>query len=303
MFPACAAALSVLMAAQAGASGEPSRVASAKPAPAPMVQELVLEGLSPKPKIVERKTDTYGTVTIDHEKHLDLRAPCARCHDPGPVTKIEFKPKIAHQRCIGCHKERQAGPSHCMGCHVKPVQTKAVAEAAPEDDAAGEKPIVAWAAANVASTKPITTVSLRSSPRHAFGIGFVAGDGVGFSLRIATRGQRFMRAYTAERVSSASASRILTTLDLGLAHTPSPRWSAFVAGVVGFDAQDAPDAAFAPALGLRVGAEWAPPERWPVGSVFLTLAAIQDLEFRSYGFPTEGPRVYATVGTAFWRRE
>jgi hypothetical protein len=299
MLPACAAALSVLIAAQAGAQGEPARVASAKPAPAPLIQELVLEGLSPKPLVVERKTDTYGTVTIDHEKHLQLRAPCQRCHDPGPVTKIDFKPKIAHQRCIGCHKELQAGPSHCMGCHVKTVPSKALADAAPE----GSTDKVVVASMTPAPKAPLETVSLRPSSRHAFGVGLVAGDGIGFSLRISTRGERFFRAYTAERLSSGGSSRFLTTLDLGVAHSPVPHWTAFAVGVVGVDAQDQPDAGFAPALGLRVGAEWTPPDGWPISSVYLSLSAIDDLGFRSYGYPTDGLRVFGTIGTGIWRRD
>lgn len=87
--------------------------------PQQQVLDATAQALPPAPTLVVRKTRYYGTVTFDHRGHLARRAPCASCHGVGQVTKIEFTPKEAHDRCIGCHREEQAGPTACKDCHVK----------------------------------------------------------------------------------------------------------------------------------------------------------------------------------------
>ena len=77
----------------------PGAVAGAQPQASP-----------PPPEVVVLET-YYGTVTLDHRAHLAMEAPCSGCHDPGAVSKIKFTPKVAHDRCVGCHKEQGAARS------------------------------------------------------------------------------------------------------------------------------------------------------------------------------------------------
>ena len=85
------------------------------------LRDAALGTLAPAPEKVVRVTRSFGTVTIDHRAHLARKAHCADCHGKGPVTKIEFTPRLAHDRCIGCHREQKRGPMSCRECHeVKP---------------------------------------------------------------------------------------------------------------------------------------------------------------------------------------
>ena len=62
------------------------------------------------PKTVVRHT-YFGDVTIDHEAHLARHARCVQCHGSGPIRKIKrFTPKVAHERCVGCHQQANKGP-------------------------------------------------------------------------------------------------------------------------------------------------------------------------------------------------
>ena len=36
------------------------------------------------------------------------------------MAKIEFTPRIAHDRCLGCHREEKRGPMKCRECHAVP---------------------------------------------------------------------------------------------------------------------------------------------------------------------------------------
>ncbi len=105
-----------LLALLAAASTQAGEVALA---PARGASQLQLQALPPPPKVVVRETSRYGTVTIDHEKHLALRVSCRRCHGPGVVSQISFTPQVAHERCVGCHREASRGPVRCAGCHVR----------------------------------------------------------------------------------------------------------------------------------------------------------------------------------------
>lgn len=72
------------------------------------------------PDRVLRQTRYYGTVTVDHRAHVARRAPCRTCHGDGPVAKVTFpSPRVAHERCVSCHREVRAGPVACRECHVK----------------------------------------------------------------------------------------------------------------------------------------------------------------------------------------
>jgi hypothetical protein len=130
---ALAAMLSAVLAAGSGPEGDEVIALAGRPA----LRDLAA-ALAPPPSVVVRTTRSFGTITIDHRKHLGLRAACVRCHGPGPVSKIEFTPKVAHERCVGCHKEREAGPTACGGCHVKGATTGGAAVAqGPGTPAAG----------------------------------------------------------------------------------------------------------------------------------------------------------------------
>ena len=78
--------------------------------------------------------DMYGPASFDHELHQavadctachhngDGPQPCKACHDTAFNPKNLNKPGVAHVyhlRCISCHKENQAGPTDCTGCHRK----------------------------------------------------------------------------------------------------------------------------------------------------------------------------------------
>lgn len=131
------AALASLLCAGTAASGEPPTSAAPAesegaplvamaPSHAPMIVAALpeppawLSALPSPPEKVVRETRTFGTVTVDHRAHLARRSPCAACHEKGPVGKIVFTPRTAHQRCRGCHVEQGRGPTECRGCHVVP---------------------------------------------------------------------------------------------------------------------------------------------------------------------------------------
>jgi hypothetical protein len=72
-------------------------------------------------------------VTLDHAAHLARKASCKTCHGPGPIQRIDhFEPKVAHDRCIGCHKQEAKGPTGCRDCHVVKPSADAVAAKAPD---------------------------------------------------------------------------------------------------------------------------------------------------------------------------
>lgn len=78
---------------------------------------LARGGLPPPPQKAVLKTRYFGTVTVDHAAHLARGISCVRCHGPGPVSKLSLPPKVAHERCKGCHDDLQRGPVLCKGCH------------------------------------------------------------------------------------------------------------------------------------------------------------------------------------------
>jgi hypothetical protein len=83
----------------------------------------------------------YGKVTFAHQKHVDLKLECTKCHHTwkkgdtsGQLCKDCHKAKAEgkaisakdayHKDCKGCHEEaakakKPAGPTACTKCHVK----------------------------------------------------------------------------------------------------------------------------------------------------------------------------------------
>jgi hypothetical protein len=305
MFPAYIAVIAAVLAAEPGTAA-PGAAPEPAPAPGavaslPLIRDTLLQMLPPAPVTVVRKTKTYGTVTIDHRKHLALRATCSRCHGPGAVTKFELTPKIAHDRCKGCHQERGAGPTHCTGCHVKqlPLPGPVLAEAAPAEKTPALAIPVATRAAPPGAPAAGGVAPRRS--RDVFELGFAGGPGIGPSFRLASRRDGVVTSYSVERLSSSASARILTLLGVGLTRPLVERLVLEGGGVVGLDAQERPDVGLSPALGARVALEWMPRRRWAFGTLHLSLTGVFDLGDRVYGQQEGRVRVFATLATGLAR--
>jgi predicted CXXCH cytochrome family protein len=76
---------------------------------APKVEDV------PEPLVLKAKN---GDVSFSHQKHKAID--CATCHQAKPGKIADFGKDKAHALCIGCHKERNAGPTKCGECHKKP---------------------------------------------------------------------------------------------------------------------------------------------------------------------------------------
>jgi hypothetical protein len=92
----------------------------------------LLVALPRPPDKVVRTTRYFGVVVVDHRAHLARRSPCRSCHGEGAVGKLVLPPRIAHERCLGCHWEKARGPTHCHECHLDPASLQP--PPAPEDD-------------------------------------------------------------------------------------------------------------------------------------------------------------------------
>jgi hypothetical protein len=107
--------------ALAAPGAEPDLVAMTFP-PLSTLRELLPAALPPAPDRVYLETRSYGTVTLDHRAHLARRVACRACHGPGPVSRIEFTPRSAHESCRACHVTANRGPTSCRDCHVQPAE-------------------------------------------------------------------------------------------------------------------------------------------------------------------------------------
>ena len=87
--------------------------------------------------------DLYGPVRFMHAKHAAVTGDCLTCHHRRPKdpaasetlrcsachqeafnAKLPGRPGLKaayHQRCLGCHAERNRGPVGCIDCHAKKV--------------------------------------------------------------------------------------------------------------------------------------------------------------------------------------
>lgn len=73
---------------------------------------------APKPPGIVVFPASFGKVTFDHPGHGKRNA-CAACHKTDPPAKIVLAKDSAHALCKGCHEQKAAGPTKCIGCHVK----------------------------------------------------------------------------------------------------------------------------------------------------------------------------------------
>ena len=247
-------------------AGGETRVALA--IPEGLLEELARAALAVPPWTVVRETRYYGTVTVDHRAHLKRRASCRGCHGPGPVAKIEFTPKVAHSRCIGCHQEVAKGPTACQGCHVKsePPPIRVVAAPVRPPPPAPPKPDPANVAAALAalSAHADGAGGGDGDPFHrSLEVGLVAGQGQGFLVRLASRQDRIVLTQSVERMSSGSEARTLALMGAGISrrHRPSVSLEAFA--LAGLDLVDRPGVVLRPALGARAGVEWRTGLRFP----------------------------------------
>lgn len=60
-----------------------------------------------------------GDVTFNHKVHGE-KVGCKACHPEATPAKLNLGGKDpAHKLCLGCHKDKKAGPAKCMECHKK----------------------------------------------------------------------------------------------------------------------------------------------------------------------------------------
>jgi hypothetical protein len=108
----------------------PAPAAEPSPAPAPAAQPAF--PADKESLVLKSPGGGMPTVKFPHKKHaVDLLVPCktchhrdgdiqgcSKCHKGGKGANGEPSLKdAAHERCIGCHKEKKAGPTACMKCH------------------------------------------------------------------------------------------------------------------------------------------------------------------------------------------
>lgn len=76
---------------------------------APKIEDI------PEKVVLEAKN---GNVTLPHRDHAKM-TDCKTCHEGTPGKMPQFNKDKAHPLCMGCHKEKGAGPTTCSGCHKK----------------------------------------------------------------------------------------------------------------------------------------------------------------------------------------
>ncbi len=306
----------------AAPSGALADRAPADPQPAPLVAslhpahvpgDLVQQALAPAPSLVVRETGYYGTVTIDHRAHLARRITCKACHGPGPVTKIVFTPRLAHDRCVGCHSLAQRGPTDCKGCHVMPpAEAPPTVAAAPAGQgttgAAGEPAGAAPSTGQLAAAAGVETASAAGGAdearsgafRRTVGIGCAVGSELGPAIHLWSRHGGTVVEHSVDRLSGGRDVRTKVLVGGGIARPLRRDLDLVAVGLGGIDVVERPAAAVMPALGARVGVEWASPPTWPVQSVRLSVTGVVDVaNRRALGEDVGGTRVYATLATGF----
>jgi hypothetical protein len=246
------------------------------------VLEVASAGLPPPPELAVIQTQTFGTITLDHRAHLARKTSCRTCHGPGPVGKLGRLPaRVAHDRCVTCHRVAENAPTACRDCHVKaaPAPEPEVVTAALGDGSAGG---AAGAAAPVhlegapaggtvvpasllAELQAMRTRELEERVRNPFrrvlGVGFSATGGpgrdvtTGPALSITAREGRVLLLYAIERGTFSGESRTLGLVGAGLTHAVRGPWNVHAIALGGFDVIENPTT-FSPTVGLRGGIEW-----------------------------------------------
>jgi hypothetical protein len=256
-------------------------VAMTVAAPASGLRDAALAALAPPPETAVLQTETFGTITLDHSAHLARRTACKACHGPGPVTKLgRLPPKVAHERCVTCHRDGEAGPTACKDCHVKPTPAPggadAVTTASMSDVVAGASAGATVAAASGTAPAPgptaldaelsaVRTREIEDRLRNPFrrilslGVSSTGGGGrdvtTGPALYVTAREGKVMVAYGIEHGTFSGNSRTLGLIGGGLTQALRGPWNVHAIGVGGFDVIEDPTS-FSPIVGLRSGIEW-----------------------------------------------
>lgn len=298
MFPACVAVLAAL----AAEPGRPGGALVAGPVRPALEQEL-LQALPPAPETAVRVTKRYGTVTIDHRRHLEVRASCRGCHGQGVVSKITFTPQLAHERCIGCHRQRTRGPTDCAACHVRTLPStpslQVVQPSETKPAPASASPPTAEPAGAAVAAAPAPAVELASGgAAPTLEVGCAAGPGFGPALKVTSRHHAFVGSYSFERLDDAHAARMLVLLGFGLWRPVHERVALHALGVGGLDAEERPRLGVLPAVGARASVEWRPPRAWLFRTVNLSVTGLADVPLaRAFGHHSGGARVFVTLAT------
>jgi hypothetical protein len=267
---------------------------------------LLPGALPPPPTTVIRETRYYGTVTVDHRAHLARRASCRSCHGPGPVTKLTFTPKVAHERCVGCHQTLAKGPEKCQGCHVQPpppAQLAASEEKKPEVRAEPPGPdpanvAAALAAADTAASGPSSGVFAFDPFQRYLELGLAAGRGQGFSVRLASHESNLVLTQSVDYQVGRGETRTFSLLGAGLSHLGRGRISFEGVALAGADVVTRPGVGVLPALGARVGAEFRPDHGF-VQRVSLSFTGVADLSRHASGQEVRAFTLYGTLATGF----
>jgi hypothetical protein len=238
-----------------------------QPALLSAVAALALAALAPAPSKVVRQTKSFGTVTIDHRAHLARRTPCKSCHGPGPVSKLKFTPRTAHDTCIGCHRDEQRGPTGCRQCHVVPAPpspaSEIVAAAGAPGGAPGAPGLGPPATASVpppASATEVVPARTESARVLALGGSMIASSDHASIMAPAAvfslRDEHVLFTTSVELGSAQKDGRTLGLIGGGLVLPVHGRFNALAAVVGGVDAIQGPSVSLLPAVGLRAGVEW-----------------------------------------------
>jgi hypothetical protein len=287
--------LAAAVAAGPAAAGGPY---ASLPSPDDLASDLVLQALPPAPDTVTLDA-SYGAVTFSHSGHLARRTRCIACHDPGVVSKIDFTPKLAHQRCKGCHREERRGPLGCRDCHAiapKPgfgAASSTVAQAGAGPAAAGTHA----ARAPGPSALRAHAAQPASRPFHlTLEAGCAAaGDAWGPSVRLSARQGRLLVAQSVERLAG-DTDRLVALFGAGVVQPLHRRVGVFALASGGVDALRRPFDDVSPTIGARVGLEFLPATS--LGSLHLSVTGLLDVSRRrdERADPTR-TTVFATLGT------
>lgn len=313
-----------LVAAEPQSTGEQWASASVVPldlmlgaGPMDPLEETMFGVLPPAPTVLVRQTRYYGVITVDHRAHVARRISCRSCHGSAPVGKITFTPRVAHERCLGCHQTIAKGPTKCQGCHVKsapPPGALQVAAAAPGPEATpkAEPPGPPEpnpgnvAAALAAFDAPKAGAGGGSSEKGAFHrsleMGFAAGHAqgasVGGSVRLVFQQDRILLSHGYERLSSNGSARTFGLFGAGLSQPMRGRLSLQAVGLVGFDVVDRPLVVLFPSIGARAGVELRTRSRL-VQKVTASVTGLVDLSSRAFDRDVGAFTVYGTLATGF----
>lgn len=311
MVPAMPVApLAAFLAMALAASPQPPPAAPRVAATLPDAASVVMTALPPPPSKVVRTTRTYGTITLDHAAHLERKISCKSCHGGGPVTKIAFTPRLAHDTCRGCHVQVAKGPTDCRGCHVvAPKEAPAVAEEGPKlpagaviragdaRPAAGATPLAAVAPPGAPGSTPARPPAVAGDDPEGGMAPFLRTLEAGFSvlgasdrggvaagpaIRLTSRYQRAVLSHSLEWVGGRVDGRALFLVGGGAAFPLRDRLAMVLVASGGVDAAGH-EVVLMPALGARVGLELQRATPW-LDTLTLSVSGVSDLVRRRNAF-------------------